>query len=47
MLRAYEKGEHKGGFIGVRVAVMVGGKHRQRYFSYKESNTCNSPTMGL
>lgn len=36
MLRAYERGEHKGGFIGVRVAVMVDGKHRQRYFSYKD-----------
>ncbi|MCF6191462.1 MAG: hypothetical protein L3J51_13385 [Cocleimonas sp.] len=38
MLKIYNRGEHKGGFIGVRIAVMVGGKHRQKYFSYKNSN---------
>ena len=38
MLKIYERGEHKGGFIGVRVAVMVDGKHRQKYFSYKQSD---------
>lgn len=35
MLKIYNRGEHKGGFIGVRIAVMIGGKHRQKYFSYK------------
>lgn len=35
MLKIYERGEHKGGFIGVRVAVMIGGKHKQKYYSYK------------
>jgi hypothetical protein len=35
MLKIYERGEHKGGFIGVRVAVMIDGKHQQKYFSYK------------
>ncbi len=35
MLKIYERGEHKGGFIGVRVAVMIDGKHKQKYFSYK------------
>ena len=38
MLKIYNRGEHKGGFIGVRVAVMIGGKHKQKYFSYKNSN---------
>ena len=38
MLKIYERGEHKGGFIGVRVAVMIDGKHRQKYFSYKKSD---------
>lgn len=38
MLKIYERGEHKGGFIGVRVAVMIDGKHRQKYFSYKQSD---------
>jgi hypothetical protein len=37
MLKIYKKGEHKAGFIGVRVAVMIDGKHRQKYFSYKKS----------
>ena len=35
MLKIYEKGEHKGGFIGIRVAVMVDKKLIQKYFSYK------------
>ena len=38
MLKIYERGEHKGGFIGVRVAVMIDGKHKQKYFSYKLSD---------
>ena len=38
MLKIYERGEHKGGFIGVRVAVMIDGKHRQKYFSYNNSD---------
>ena len=38
MLKIYKKGEHKGGFIGVRVAVMIDGKHKQKYFSYKNSD---------
>jgi len=38
MLKIYERGEHKGGFIGVRVAVMIDGKHKQKYFSYKQSD---------
>ncbi len=38
MLKIYERGEHKGGFIGVRVAVMIDGKHKQKYFSYKNSD---------
>ena len=38
MLKIYNRGEHKGGFIGVRAAVMIGGKHKQKYFSYKNSD---------
>jgi len=38
MLKIYERGEHKAGFIGVRVAVMIDGKHKQKYFSYKQSD---------
>jgi len=38
MLKIYNRGEHKGGFIGVRTAVMIGGKHKQKYFSYKNSD---------
>lgn len=32
----YNHGEHGGGFIGLRVAVMVDRKLRQKYFSYVE-----------
>jgi len=35
MLKVYERGDHKGGFIGIRVAVMVDKKLIQKYFSYK------------
>lgn len=35
MIKTYLQGEHKSGFIGVRVAVMVDGKARQKYFSFK------------
>ncbi len=42
MLKIYERGEHKGGFIGVRVAVMIDGKHQQKYFSYKNIDKSES-----
>jgi len=38
MIKTYRQGEHKGGFIGVRVAVMVNGKAKQKYFSFKASD---------
>ena len=38
MIKTYQQGEHKSGFIGVRVAVMVDGKARQKYFSFKASD---------
>lgn len=38
MIRTYREGEHKGGFIGVRVAVMVDGKAMQKYFSFKSTD---------
>lgn len=38
MIKTYQQGEHKGGFIGVRVAVMVDGKARQKYFSFKATD---------
>lgn len=34
MIKTYRQGEHKSGFIGVRVAVMVEGKARQKYYSF-------------
>ena len=48
MLKIYERGEHKGGFIGVRVAVMIDGKHKQKYFSYSSfgvHNGCDPSLM--
>ena len=38
MIKTYQQGEHKSGFVGIRVAVMVDGKARQKYFSFKASN---------
>lgn len=38
MIKTYQKDEHKSGFIGVRVAVMVDGKAMQKYFSFKSSD---------
>jgi len=35
MIKTYRQGDHKSGFIGVRVAVMVNGKAKQKYFSFK------------
>jgi hypothetical protein len=31
----YNKGDHPAGFIGLRVAVMVNGDHKQKYFNFK------------
>jgi hypothetical protein len=34
----YEKGDHPGGFIGIRVVVSVMDDYRQKYFSFKTHN---------
>jgi len=34
-IREYQRGEHKGGFIGLRVVVNVDRQYRQKYFAYK------------
>jgi len=39
----YDEGDHGGGFVGARVAVMVGSKHRQKYFSFR----CKSSPTGF
>ena len=36
MIRVYDRGQHPAGFIGVRVAVYVDGKLRQKYFSRRK-----------
>ena len=38
MIRTYQKDEHKAGFIGIRVAVMVNSKLKQKYFSFKSTD---------
>lgn len=38
MIRTYRKDEHKAGFIGVRVAVMVNSKLMQKYYSFKSTD---------
>jgi len=37
MIKTYRQGDLKSGFEGIRVAVMVDGKARQKYFSFKSS----------
>lgn len=42
----YNEDEHAGGFIGLRVAVMVGGNFRQQYYSYvKKQGGKNTDTL--
>jgi len=42
----YNYGEHGGGFIGLRVAVMIDRKLRQKYFSYvAKQGSRNKPTI--
>jgi len=38
-IREYELGEHKSGFIGLRVVVKVGDDYRQKYFNFKKATT--------
>lgn len=38
-IREYKRGEHKGGFIGVRVVVKVGDDYRQKYFGFRNAAT--------
>ncbi|WP_299881383.1 AP2/ERF family transcription factor [uncultured Cocleimonas sp.] len=38
MIRTYRKDEHKAGFIGIRVAVMVNSKLMQKYYSFKSTD---------
>jgi len=38
MIKTYRQGELKSGFVGIRVSVMVEGKAKQKYFSFKASN---------
>ncbi len=47
MIKTYQKGEHKGGFIGTRVAVSVDGKVIQKYFSVRnyKNNNLNKDTL--
>lgn len=35
----YNKGEHNGGFVGLRVAVMVNKELKQKYFSFRVDGT--------
>lgn len=34
----YNEDEHPGGFIGLRVAVMVNKKHKQKYYSFRDTS---------
>lgn len=35
MIRIYQEGDHAGGFIGIRVAVKVGGELKQKYYNFR------------
>ena len=38
-IREYKPGEHKAGFIGLRVVVNVGGKYLQKYYNFRKTET--------